>query len=256
MSLVELARRAASLTGETVIDAHGHLGLFAHFHVARAGAADLVAHMGRYGISLAWISGYAGITSDFVFGNDEVAQAVADFPGRFLGLGIVNPNYAEEMIPELERCERMGVKEIKLIADYQGYDREGPAIRGVCAYAHETKKVILNHNWGSAGHLDGLAGDFPHACLVIGHFSLDYGEVVRRRANVYQCTCAMSDFGALERLLALVPVEKVLYGSDFSYLDAGFGLGPILYARIPDAEKRRILGANAAALMAQWQVSV
>ncbi|MFO8007360.1 MAG: amidohydrolase family protein, partial [Candidatus Brocadiia bacterium] len=51
-------------------------------------------------------------------------------------------------------------------------------------------------------------------------------------------------FGAAERYVALYGAKRLLFGSDMSDLPIPWGLGPILYADISEADKRAILGGN------------
>ena len=49
-----------------------------------------------------------------------------------------------------------------------------------------------------------------------------------------------------------VPAEKIVFGSDMPDLPLMFGMGPILCARIPDDDKRRILGLSALSMLNLW----
>ena len=102
--------------------------------------------------------------------------------------------------------------------------------------------IMINHYWGKPQFLDTLAQGYPDACFIIGHYSTQYASVLSKRENVYQCTCAALMFGDVEKLVEKVDADKIVYGSDLTDLDGPFGLAPILYAKIPDQDKRKILG--------------
>lgn len=244
---LEYARSGKPLKGELVIDSHTHLGVFNYYHIADGDTDSVVREMDRLGVDRACTFSFAGVTSDFIYGNDVVAAAMAEHPNRFVGFAVVNPHYPDDMKSELERCLALGFKGIKLIAAYQNYPEEGPNYYPAYEFAHENRLMTLSHHWGSPEFLDRLARDYSNATFIIGHwFHLpEYGEVVRNRANVYQCTCAAGlFFGDIERMVATLPVEKIVYGSDFTDLPMMFSLGPVLYARISDDDKRAILGLN------------
>jgi predicted TIM-barrel fold metal-dependent hydrolase len=38
--------------------------------------------------------------------------------------------------------------------------------------------------------------------------------------------------------------DKILFGTDLTYLDGTFQLGTVIYAKISDGDKRKILGLN------------
>lgn len=244
------------LDGEFVLDAHTHIGERSLiYHLPDSSAADLVCEMDRIGVDKAITFSFAGITSDFVFGNDVCASAVNAYPDRFIGFALVNPHYHTEIQKELERCREMGLRGIKLIADYQRYPVEGPGLFPAYEYAHENSWMILSHNWGPPAFLDKLATTFSNACFIIGHYPGPadiYGEVIRKHDNVYQCTCAALNFGDIEALVDSTPSDKIVFGSDMPDLPLMFSLAPILYARISDDVERAIIGLNAKAMIERW----
>jgi len=240
-----LAKAGLPIKDELVIDAHTHLGgYFNLYHIPFGDVKGILEQLDRLGIDKICTFSFAGVNSDFTLGNDLVAQAVKKYPDRIIGYTTLNANYSHEWIPELERCRKMGLKGIKLICEYQGTTTEKTDFSPVCQYANDHRMIMINHYWGSPHFLDGLAEKYPNACFIIGHCSTQYTEVLRKRKNVYQCTCAALMFGDIEKLLKLVDADKIVYGSDLTDLDGPFGLAPILYAKISDEDKRKILGLN------------
>ena len=77
-------------------------------------------------------------------------------------------------------------------------------------------------------------------------------HVVNRFRNVYQCTCAVLQKGQFERMCSVLDTDKIIYGSDFADLDIAFGLGPILWGRVSDEIKRKVLSGNARRLIEQY----
>ena len=122
--LARAARLGRDLAGELVIDAHAHLGVLRDYHVPRPEPGSLVSYMDRYGIDVACIFAFAGVMSDFVWGNDRVCDAVRAHPNRFVGYATLSANYPEELLPELERTSKLGLTGIKLITAYQGHSEE------------------------------------------------------------------------------------------------------------------------------------
>ena len=95
----------AALEGEPlplgVIDMHSHMGPLGMFHVPDCDAAAMVKIMDRLGVIAAATSANAAWASDMRYGNDMVARAVRDFPGRFLPYCVINPQYTDEAAGEL-----------------------------------------------------------------------------------------------------------------------------------------------------------
>lgn len=243
-TFADIARRGLPLEGELVIDAHTHFGVFKDYFVPRADTDSLVAYMDRYGIDRACSFPYAGINSEFVYGNDIMAEAVRRYPDRFVGFATLHAGWPEEMVPELERTERLGLRGIKLITAYQGLSEETERFFPVYEWAESRGRIILSHQWGSAGFLASLAQRYPRVCFLIGHLNLDYTETVRRHDNVYTTTTFVPWPGAIAQAVRAFGAEKILFGSDFPDLDASLNLGPLLTAPIADEDKRRILGTT------------
>jgi len=249
----DIAMRGGKLDGEYIVDIHTHIGgRSSIYHLPDASTDDMVAEMDRHGIDLAVTFPFSAITSDFKAGNDVVADGIERHPDRLVGFACVNPHYHTEMSVELQRCKKMGMRGIKLIADYQNYPREGSQLFPAYEFAHENHWPMLNHCWGSPEFLDKLATTYNKACFIIGHYDLIYADVIARHDNVFQCTCAALNFGDMEKLLQIVSADKIVYGSDFTDLPIMFSMGPILYARISDDDKRKILGLTAKSLLKNW----
>jgi len=232
------------VTGELVIDAHAHLGEWEGYYVPKAQPMYLVDCMDRYGIKQSWVSAYAALTSDFVYGNDLVAAAVREFPNRFVGYATPSANYPEEIVAELERCEAMGFGGIKLHQWCQGVPEDSERWEPVFEWANAKGKIVLAHSWGTPANMARIASRHPRAAFLIGHLSLNYAEVVRRYDNAYTTTTYVPSPGAIAAAVKAFGAEKILFGTDMPDLDPSLNFGPLLTAPISDEDKRRILGRN------------
>ena len=237
-----MVRLGLAVQGELVIDSHIHLGVLKDYFVPQPEAGRIAACMDRYGIGLACASAFAGVGSDFVFGNDLVAEAVRAYPQRFFGYTILNANYPEDLIPELERGERIGLGGIKLITAYQGLPEETERFFPVYEWANARRKIILSHQWGAPSFLAQIAARYPDIAFLIGHLNLGYAEVMRRFDNVFTTTTFVPWPGAIATAVQRFGAEKILFGTDIPDLDPALNLGPLLTARISDEDKRLILG--------------
>ena len=54
--------------------------------------------------------------------------------------------------------------------------------------------------------------------------------------------------GVVEYLTGAVGADRLVFGSDIPFMNAALQLGGLVYARITETDKRRILGGNAASL--------
>ena len=227
-------------------DCHGHIGPHAnHYHIPDAALDDVVEGLDRLGVDKVCVFGFTGVFSDEQPGNDHTARAVARYPDRFIGFTMLNPHRGEAgMLAELERGAAMGLRGVKLIAHYQGYPEDGPLIDVACRWAHERHQIILNHNWGPVQNLSRLMDRYPNACYLTGHTTTAYADLMTTHSNLYVCSCPLLSPRACEDVVAQIGADRLMFGSDLEDLPPPWGLGPILFARIPEEQKRLILGDN------------
>jgi len=251
---VRFGRTGVRPAGMRFWDCHGHLGgRFSHYHIPGGSLEQTVAEMERLGVEKACVFGFSGVTSDERHGNDAVAEAVRRFPDRFVGFTTLNPHRGpDEMLRELERGAKLGLRGIKLIPAYQGYPAEGPNLDVACRWAHERRQIILNHDWGSAAQMERFLTACPNACFLTGHTTTAYAELMKRHANLYVCSCPLLAPRACEKTVEAIGAGRLLFGSDLQDLPIAWGLGPILFARLGEEDKRLVLGGNLERILSQY----
>lgn len=255
--LVEWGRTGRMPESITLHDNHGHLGGGScHYHVPDGDVDALVREMDRFNIAQCCVFSLSAVFSDERYGNDRTMEAVARYPDRFIGFTLLNPHRGpEQMRAELERCATGGMRGVKLIPHYQGYPAEGPNIDVACQWAHERKQLILNHHWGGATQMERLVSSYPDACFFTGHTTIEYAEVMQRHDNLYVCSCPILEPRIVENVVEAVGADRFLFGSDLSDLPIAWGFGPVLFARISEADKRLILGENLAQLLQHYSLN-
>lgn len=245
------ARERLSFAAEEFYDCHGHIGECAPHHVIEDKPADLVREMDKFGVRLCCVFSLSASLGDEQYGNDLVAKAIGQFPDRLLGFTLVNPNHGERKLrEELERGLDLGMQGIKLVCSYQGYPTEGPLIDLACAFADKHRLLMLNHHWGSAAQMERLCTTYPNACFFTGHANASYVEITKKTDNLFICTCPFLGWGDTEKYVRLYGADRILFGSDMSDLPIGWGIAQIVYAKIPEEDKRKILGENLKHLLA------
>jgi hypothetical protein len=75
------------------IDAHCHFGKLTNSFIPENTAEAMFRSMDRLGIRNAWVSSLVALVADMAWENREVANLVRMYPGRFLGLTVVNQNF-------------------------------------------------------------------------------------------------------------------------------------------------------------------
>ena len=253
------ARLGQALTGELIIDCHGHLGPWFNFHIPRQDAASMVASMDRLGVRAIVASAHAGIGPDSLLGNELMSAATRDFPGRIYGYVTVNPNYsAEEMRRELERWgAEPGFLGVKLHPDMHRVDVDDDRYAPAWEYANARGLPVLTHT--GEGPPCGppqavkLAERYPQTPILLGHSGLSPAgveasiEAARQKETIFlDITGSMIHYGLLERMVREAGRERVLFGTDLPFLDPRPQFGRVLFAHLSDEEKRDVLGRNAA----------
>ena len=253
-SIYSKARAGLPLDGVSVIDAHAHLGYMHLFHVPCATAESLLPDMDALGIDCACISAFSSLTADYRYGNNLVMEAVAKYPDRFIGYVAVNPNYAEDMRNELDRCfAAAGMMAIKLHPALHGHPPDHMHYRAAFEMADENEMTVLVHTWGAGdvAGVDRIAGLYPGANFIMGHSGADIRameatiDIVNKRDNVLaDLTISLTHEGNVEWFVKEMGSEKILFGSDMPYFSPCPNLGRIAMARIGEEDKRNILGRN------------
>ena len=237
-----------------LVDIHSHIGFGAPYFIPESDPAALVHELRRHGFSQLVTFAFTGLNADWTWGNDFAYQAMRQYPDLIRPLAAVNCWHPGEMRAEMARCcDKLGFWGVKLHPWWNEYPESGENVRFACEFAHERHLIVTNHGWGPPSVLDEYAREYPHARLITGHLVMDdeYCAVVNRHPNVYVCTCLPVSYPDLATALGKLDIDKVLFGSDVPDLPLPSGFGPILYARIPDESKRKIMGLNAQRLLAE-----
>ncbi len=249
-ALLDRARLGLRIEGLFVFDAHMHLGEWLSFYRPACDAASAVQLMDRVGISAGSVSAIgAALGSDLRAGNDLVIAAAKEFPGRLFGAIVADPNDVEGMSAEIERCAAAGLRALK-IHNAHGKPYDAPEYAPAFEIADRRSWPVLVHSGGDFAVLDRLAKQHRGVRWIFAHAAdesaAQFGALARKHDNVFLDT-AFSEcpVGAVETLVRTAGVDRVLFGSDATFLSAAQQIGKILFARLSDDEKAAILGLNA-----------
>ncbi len=140
--------------------------------------------------------------SDF-FGsvsNQDVAEIVAEYPGRFIGVAAVDPTHRRRAIGEIDGAMAMGLKAVNIEPGAYPIPMYADDARLYPLYAHceDNRIPVIIMNGGNAGPdisysftvpLDRVAADFPDLKIVVSHGGWPWVaqviHVAYRRPNVY-----------------------------------------------------------------------
>jgi len=257
--IAERVRRGQPLDHIPVVDFHAHLGASSdYYYIPDHDPGHVIPYLDRYGVDHI-VTFCISVTSDPQPQNRLFYRMSRAHPARISALTCLHAGFPQDWRGLLEEGARSGSRGIKLISQYQGVDETQVDWAPAFDFARDKGWAVLHHSWGPPERLDRWAASYPEIIFIAGHATTLYSDVIKRRENVYQCTCAAfvaSVFGSVESMVQALPAEKILHGSDALDLDLGTSIGPIAYADIPEATKELILGGNAVRIMKQlgWRI--
>lgn len=189
----------------------------------------------------------AGVTSGVVMGrysglygsvsNHDVAAVVQAWPGRFIGIGSVDPSSRRKAIAQIDEALSLGLKGINLEpGSYpEAMYADDRRLYPIYAYCEDKGIPVSVMAGGSAGpdlsytnpiHIDRVAGDFPDLRIAITHGAWPWVHqilhVAFRRPNVYlspdQYLCGMPGSDDYVRAANGFLSERFLFASSYPFI--------------------------------------
>lgn len=201
--------------------------------------------------------------AEFIAGNREIARYVEKYKGRFVGACLVNPQFIEEALREIEDCRNQF-----------GFVWVGELCAYTVPYKYTIKEfeMLVDHvvklNMILALHTDMeemtyIADKFPQATIVFAHFGDDneYRNIFKRidtvakNPNYYFDTSGYGHdrVGMLEYAVRTIGPDRVLFGSDFSINDPSTVIARIKNSFLTEEQKRKVLAENTDALLKKFK---
>ena len=199
---------------------------------------------------MSWI-----VCADSVGGNEAVRQALDAAPRGYWGLASFDPiHYTQSelkrMIPEAYADKRfIGMKPyVKFGVEYHH-----PSYDVWWRYGNARKLYALIHrNRGDFVEVNVLAKKYPKVRWVVAHCGSDYRtadqaiESMQAHPNVYaEITLTPVTFGIIDYLVKHAGADRVIYGSDLPMRDPRQQLGWVVFSRLTESQKRKVLAENA-----------
>ncbi len=255
-----------------VFDAHLHgpaeSGELWQWHTVTRNFDEFVAYLDKTGVERGIVNSQrsqgqnGGKPADFVAGNREVARFVEKHAGRFVGACVVNPQYLDEALKEVEYCRKqLGLTWVGELCNYMA-----PYEYTIREFEQLVKEVVrlgmVLHVHTEHEEIDYVASKFPEATIVFAHFGDDKEyehifkriDLVARHPNCYLDTSGYGHdrMGMLEYAVKTIGPDRVLFGSDFSINDPSTVLARIHNSFLTDEQKAKVLAGNLEALLARF----
>lgn len=241
---------------------------FGHPKAKMTTADELIASMDKAGIDISIVVGWPWKSNELCAEhNTHLAEVASRWPDRIRWLGIINPS-AEGSNQEIDRCAALGASGFgEINADGQGFAWSDPeSYRDAVIRIASLGLPLMTHTSEPVGHIypgKGFADpreimtaieEVPLANWVLAHWGggLPFYELMPEVklacTNVAYDSAATSflyDPSIFRRVIDLVGVEKVLFGSDWPVLAQGKLISRIREAGLTKDELAAVLGGNA-----------
>jgi predicted TIM-barrel fold metal-dependent hydrolase len=199
-----------------------------------ATVADHLARMDAGGVDQAAIHGGVGYRrTDGLTAtreqNDFVATYRSRAPDRLpTAFGVVEPLYAEDSLPEIDRCKELGLTGIGFHPRFQGVSTESPWILRYVDRILELGMLPVLRGMGETPEenlwkVAHVARHFPeHEILVLDVFSTWEGtseafDVAEECPNLTFNTALAYDYDMVEPFIQVVGSRRVVFGSDLHH---------------------------------------
>lgn len=248
-----------------IIDAHAHTGFTNQFFSPEVDAASLLKRMNQlniqYAVNLVSMETLSGEQ------RPELEKSHREFEesgGRIFYCGFFDPRRGNEDITLLtEFKNRPGFTGIKIHPSFCSVSADDVSYEPVWRFAGKNSLPIVAHTWSVSSYnpvqklstpdkFEPFVRKYPGVKFVLGHSGgrgegrYDAIRMAKGYENVYM------DFGGdvfcyryFEWMAEQVPENKILFGSDYPWLDQRAHLTRVYLADIPTGLKGKIFRENA-----------
>jgi len=251
----------------TIIDAHAHLGFSSRFSVAGGDVGDILRLLRALRVRLAICSHQTELQGEWDRAREEIMEAYSVSEGCLLAYTVFNPWQEDSARWVAQRlAQGLPYVGIKIHPAFHELSADDEAYRPAWELAAEHEVPLLAHTWDRVpGHpaqafsfpslFAKWLEQFPRVTLIMGHAGgrpgghRAAGEMGRRFANVYM-DLAGDSYGwrLIEWLVEQVGAERVLFATDFTWMDPRTHLGRVLAADLSPQARQLILSGNAVRL--------
>lgn len=246
-----------------IIDAHCHLGRSPQFEQPDVSVATMLRIMDRLGIQRAIAAPLSLLSGYDEAGWQEGLDAHRESGARILLYTVFDPTRPESLAFVRRTAEEPAVVGIKIHPAFHLCPADDERYRPVWEFAAARRLPMLTHSWCVSDYnptqkfaqpalFARYASEFPQVPLILGHSGGRYEghlaavALAHDLANVYLDLAGdCYSLGLVEYLVAEVGAERILFGSDLTWIDPRTQLGMVLDAEISSSQKARILRENA-----------
>lgn len=255
--------RAGAPADYRIVDIHAHAGSWSWEYKPGADLAAVLEVMDRCGVERMCVNATEGILGgDHTRANAELAEALEPYRDRFAGFAVVNPHFSD-CGAYIDHCiNNLGFLGIKIHPRTHRCALTDARYRPVWEASEKYGVPVLCHTgegqaFSEPEQFHEVAPRYPKGLFIVGHTGETFAGMLQcvdlagQHENIYLEISGwlFMKWGFLEYLTQRVDVRRILFGSDYSWIDLRYALATVLFSRIGETEKRMILGENAQRLL-------
>ncbi|MBP1990141.1 amidohydrolase family protein [Paenibacillus eucommiae] len=268
MLLKEYAEQGIPLKDVSVIDVHSHIGPYAgnyvpYSHDEEAQMLQFTKNLDRVGVDYAIVSMLRGLHTHELEANLDLAKMM-ETNRKILGWITYIPSLQQKSLEMAEQCFSISNRfvGIKIHPEFNMHPIDGAGYEPMWEYADAKGLLVLVHIWGRCPYSDperlrGIAKKYRNLTVLIGHsggeepgtttaieLSNTYDNMFLDLTGAFICSKR-----TLEHFVRRADSDKLLFSSDAVFNNLTYDLGEILYARVSEEIKAKVLGLNAQRLL-------
>jgi len=219
---------------------------------------DHLASMDKWGIDKRCVSWWQPHNAPDE-GNGVIANIAKKYPDRFLGFAVVNPRWYRESVDEVIKAkEELGMVGLKFHPASCHYRPDLPLMDRVMEKAIEIGFPMLFHcgadEYSNPHNLGNLAARFPEAKIIMAHMGeeawFEAIAIAGKHDNIILDTTGSQNwYRILNYALDMVGEDRIVFGMDFPAYNPGPEISKVRDAEITEAQKKKIMGENAARIL-------
>lgn len=259
--ILNKAKQGQPLDHIPVIDPHTHVlhdGLMGSGYVAMpyGDAPHMIRRNRRMGVDCFCCSSWIGIWIDYQRGNELIRTLTQRHPDDILGYATIDPKKSDDYAADVQLCHEVyGFRGLKPYNPRVGLPYNAPEYDLWYEKGNEVGGFVKLHQTtigdNFLAEIDDIATRYPNMNYLLAHSGWTW-EVARERAafakdrpNVFlDLTFTSVLHGVVDFFVEVGLADKVLYCTDAPMRDPIPQLGWVVYSRISEEDKEKILGRN------------
>ncbi len=241
-----------------VVDIHAHAGSWSWEYKPGTDLSDLLQVMDLSGVDQVCVSSTEAVLGgDHIRANAELAEELKAYRDRLIGFAVVNPHF-KDCPAYIEHCiNGLGFRGIKIHPRTHCCALTDPKYRPVWEASQMYRVPILCHTgqgqaFSEPDQFHEIAPRYPKGIFIVGHTGETFAgmlqciELANKYENIYLEISGwlFMKRGFLEFLVQRVDVGRILFGSDYSWIDLRYALAMVLFSRLDEREKQLVLSEN------------